>query len=128
MRTKCIRYLGKGYNLRLISHSPITSDKSRSTLPISNLYCLCRWGHKGTIIYNEAVVSTHVACMFKLEPGCKLDKGCNLHISLEEGLITERILKVPESYDVVLRNIIFIPLHHRIDPCITISDECNDME
>jgi hypothetical protein len=66
--------------------------------------------------------------VFKFEPGCKLDKGCNLHISLEEGLVTEGILKVPESYDIVPGNIVFILLRHRIETSVAISNEGYDME
>jgi len=57
-----------------------------------------------------------------------LDKGCNLHISLEEGLVTEGILKVPESYDIVPGNTILILFSHRIETSVPISNEGYDME
>jgi hypothetical protein len=66
--------------------------------------------------------------VFKFEPGCKLDKGCNLHISLEEGLVTESILKVPESHNIVSGNTIIILFSHRIETGVAISNEGYDME
>jgi hypothetical protein len=66
--------------------------------------------------------------MLELIPGCKLDKGCNLHISIEEGLVTERILKCPESHNVVPGNIIIILFSHRIETRITPFNEGYDVE
>jgi hypothetical protein len=66
--------------------------------------------------------------MFKFIPGCKLDKRCNLHISLEKGLETKRILKVPESHDIVPGNTILIPFSHGVETRVTISNEGEDVE
>jgi hypothetical protein len=66
--------------------------------------------------------------MFELIPGCKLNKGCNVHISFEEGLVTKRILEVPESHDAIPRNIIIILFSHRVETRITLFNEGYDME